>query len=36
VAAIPDIANKPCYVEQEGSPDSLASARLNFEFLRRM
>jgi sugar phosphate isomerase/epimerase len=36
VAAIPNIANKPCYVEQEGSADSLASARLNFEFLHRM
>jgi sugar phosphate isomerase/epimerase len=31
VAAIPDIAHKPCYVEQEGSADSLASARRNFE-----
>jgi hypothetical protein len=36
VAAIPDIAKKPCYVEQEGSADSLASARRNFEFLRRL
>lgn len=34
VAAIPDIDRKPCFVEQEGSADSLASARKNFEFLR--
>ena len=33
-AAIPDIAAKPCYVEQEGSTDPLASARRNFAFLR--
>ena len=36
IAAIPNIAAKPCYVEQEGSQDSVASARKNFEFLRRM
>ena len=36
VGAIPDIATKPCYVEQEGSADSLASARRNFEFLSRL
>jgi sugar phosphate isomerase/epimerase len=36
IAAIPNIAAKPCYVEQEGSTDSLASARRNFEFLRRL
>jgi len=34
VGAIPDIAAKPCYVEQEGSTDPLASARRNFAFLR--
>ena len=34
VAAIPNIGAKPCYVEQEGSADSLASARRNFAFLR--
>jgi len=34
VAAIPDIVAKPCYVEQEGSTDPLASARRNFAFLR--
>ena len=36
IAAIPNIATKPCYVEQEGSQDSVASARKNFEFLRRL
>jgi sugar phosphate isomerase/epimerase len=36
LAAIPDIEGKPCYVEQEGSADPLASARRNFEFLSRM
>ena len=34
ISAVPNIAEKPCYVEQEGSADSLASARRNFEFLR--
>ena len=36
VSAIPDIDAKPCYVEQEGSADPLASARRNFEFLKRL
>ena len=36
IAAIPTIDAKPCYVEQEGSQDSVASARKNFEFLRRL
>jgi len=36
IAAIPNIGAKPCYVEQEGSQDSVASARKNFEFLRRL
>ena len=36
LAAIPNIDAKPCYVEQEGSQDSVASARKNFEFLRRL
>ena len=34
VSAIPGIAGKPCYVEQEGATDPLASARRNFQFLR--
>lgn len=36
IAAIPDIDRKPCYVEQEGSTDSLASARRDYEFLRAL
>lgn len=36
ISAVPNIAAKPCYVEQEGSADSLASARRNFEFLKRL
>jgi sugar phosphate isomerase/epimerase len=33
LAAIPDIAHKPVYVEQEGATDSLASARRNCRYL---
>jgi len=36
LAGIQDIDRKPCYVEQEGSAESVASARRNFEFLRRL
>jgi sugar phosphate isomerase/epimerase len=36
IAAVPNIDEKPCYVEQEGSTDSLASARRNFEYLKRL
>ena len=36
LAAIPDLAKKPCYVEQEGSADPIASARLNFAYLRAL
>lgn len=36
LAAIPDIDRKPCYVEQEGAEDELASARRNYEFLRKL
>src|SRR6266542_5018980 len=28
LAAVPDVVRKPCYVEQEGAADSLASARV--------
>jgi len=31
---IPKLGNKPCFVEQEGPVDELASARANFEYLR--
>jgi sugar phosphate isomerase/epimerase len=33
LAAIPDIRNKPLYVEQEGPTDPMASARQNYQFL---
>jgi sugar phosphate isomerase/epimerase len=33
LAMISDIDRKPCYVEQEGAADSLASARRNFAYL---
>lgn len=36
IAAIPNIAQKPCYVEQEQPADGLASAKMNFEFLRKL
>src|SRR5690349_558772 len=36
VRAIPNIDGKPCYVEQEGPADPLASARKNFEYLRKL
>jgi sugar phosphate isomerase/epimerase len=33
LAAIPDIARKPCHVEQENGRDELASARADFQYL---
>jgi sugar phosphate isomerase/epimerase len=36
LAAIPDLASKPAYVEQEAPTDSLASARQNFAFLSKL
>lgn len=36
IAAIPNIAQKPCYVEQEQPADGLASAKMNFDFLRKL
>jgi sugar phosphate isomerase/epimerase len=36
LAAVPDLAHKPCYVEQENPSDELASARANCEYLRRL
>lgn len=36
LAAVPDLAGKPCFVEQEGPTDELASARLNYEYLRKL
>ncbi len=34
VQAIPEIDRKPCFVEQEGGPDPLASAGRNYRFVR--
>jgi sugar phosphate isomerase/epimerase len=36
LAAVPDLAHKPCYVEQENPSDELASARANCDYLRRL
>lgn len=36
LAAIPDLARKPCYVEQENGRDELASARTDFQYLRAL
>ena len=36
IAAIPNIASKPCYVEQEDMPDPLASVKRDFEYLRKL
>ncbi len=33
LAAVPDLNQKPCYVEQEGAADELAAARNNYNFL---
>jgi sugar phosphate isomerase/epimerase len=33
LAAVPDIASKPVYVEQEESADSMTSARANYDYL---
>lgn len=34
--SVPDIHNKPCYVEQEGPVDELASARRNCTYLKTL
>jgi sugar phosphate isomerase/epimerase len=36
LAAVPDLAHKPCYVEQENPSDEMASARANCAYLRRL
>jgi sugar phosphate isomerase/epimerase len=36
LAAIPDLAKKPCHIEQENGRDELASARTDFEYLRTL
>lgn len=34
LASVPDLAKKPCFVEQEGAANELASAKSNFEYVR--
>lgn len=34
LAKVPELHKKPCFVEQEGAADELASAKANFEYLR--
>jgi sugar phosphate isomerase/epimerase len=36
LAGIPNLAAKPCYVEQEGPADALASVKLDYEYLRTL
>jgi sugar phosphate isomerase/epimerase len=36
LAAIPDLARKPCYVEDEEPSDEMAAARANYEYLRNL
>lgn len=36
LAAIPQLNRKPCYVEQEGATEELASAKANFAYLRAL
>lgn len=36
LAAIPGLERKPCFVEQEGGADPLASARRNLDYLRAL
>jgi sugar phosphate isomerase/epimerase len=36
LASIPNVAAKPCYVEQEGPKDEIASARQNCAYLRKL
>jgi sugar phosphate isomerase/epimerase len=36
LAAVPDVNEKPCYIEDEGPRDELAAARANFQFMRRL
>jgi sugar phosphate isomerase/epimerase len=36
LAAIPGLARKPCYVEQENASDEMAAARANYEYLRNL
>jgi len=33
LAAVPDLSHKPVYIEQEAWADSMASARMNYQYL---
>jgi sugar phosphate isomerase/epimerase len=36
LAAIPNVASKPCYVEDESPADEMAAARANYEYLHNL
>jgi len=36
LAAVPELDQKPCFVEQEGPPDALVAARTDFEYLHKL
>jgi sugar phosphate isomerase/epimerase len=36
LAAVPNLANKPCYVEQEGAKDELAAAKTDYQYLKTL
>lgn len=36
LAAIPDLEKKPCFVEQEGAKDEMASAKANYDYLKAL
>jgi sugar phosphate isomerase/epimerase len=36
LAAVPNLPSKPAYIEQENGKDELASARMDFEYLRNL
>ncbi len=36
LAAVPNLEDKPCYVEQEGASDELAAARKNWQYLNAL
>jgi sugar phosphate isomerase/epimerase len=36
LAAVPELDRKPCFVEQEGAADELASAKQNFDYLKAL
>jgi sugar phosphate isomerase/epimerase len=36
LSAVRDIGHKPCYVEQEGAKDELASARIDFNYVHKL